>query len=63
MRDLLRHHKFYVAFVLLAFGTYVWATLHDYRLLGDDNETTENLNGNGGSRAGGHGGRSLYYHK
>lgn len=61
MRNLLRHHKFYVAFVLLAFGTYVWASLHDYRLLGDDNESTENLNGS--SHSGGHGGRGLYFHK
>ncbi|MCC3160522.1 hypothetical protein LJ737_25015 [Hymenobacter sp. 15J16-1T3B] len=63
MRELLRHHKFYALTVLLAFGLYAWASLNGRRLLGDDNEITENINGSGGTRAGGHGGRSLYFHK
>ncbi|TGE25362.1 hypothetical protein E5K00_09290 [Hymenobacter aquaticus] len=54
--------KVYAALALLAYGSYVWASLHGIRLLGDDNETTENINGTG-SHSSGHAGRSSFYHK
>ena len=62
LKDLLQI-RYYLVAALLAYGTFVWAGLHGRRLLGDDNESTENLNGNGGSRTGGRGGRGLYFHK
>lgn len=61
---ILRKLGLYAVLMLLAFGGFVWAGLTGTRLLGDDNESTENLNGTGGARSSsGHGGRALYYHK
>ena len=54
--------RYYLVFVLLAYGTFVWAGLHGHRLLGDDNESTENLNGTG-THGSGRAGRGLYFHK
>lgn len=61
---ILRKLGLYALVMLLATAGFVWAGLNGTRWLGDDNESTENLNGSGGPRSsGGHGGRSLYYHK
>jgi len=54
--------RYYLVAALLAYGTFVWAGLQGRRLLGDDNESTENLNGTGGHSRG-HGGRGAYFHK
>lgn len=53
--------RFYVLFAALTYGGFVWAGLSGRRLLGDDNEAEQNLNGNGGSH--GSGGRATYFHK
>ncbi|MCB2408223.1 hypothetical protein [Hymenobacter lucidus] len=55
--------RVYAALALLAFGGYVWAGLHGLAFLGDDNESTENINGTGGTSGGSHGGRATYFHK
>lgn len=54
--------RLYVALVLLAYGGYVWAGLTGTRLLGDDVQSRETVNGtrHGNSFSGGHG---AYYHK
>jgi hypothetical protein len=61
----LLHHlwsiRYYAVIVLLGYGTFVWAGLTGTRLLGDDNESTENLNGN--RLAGGRAGHGIYHHK
>ncbi|OGX83210.1 hypothetical protein [Hymenobacter coccineus] len=59
----LRPVRYYALLLLLPLGWYVWGTATGTRLLGDDNESTENL-GAPGTR-GGHGsaGRGLYFHK
>lgn len=60
----MRSFRLYALLLLLATAGFVWAGLTGTRLLGDDNESTENLNGTGGARhSGGHGGRGLYFHK
>jgi hypothetical protein len=61
----LRKLGLYAVLMLLAAGGYVWAGLQGHRLLGDDNESTENLNGSGGRTGGGgyRGGHSSFYHK
>ena len=56
------HIRYYLVVALLAYGTFVWAGLTGHRLLGDDNESTENLNGTGSHGSGRHG-RGLYFHK
>ncbi|OON66486.1 hypothetical protein [Hymenobacter sp. CRA2] len=57
-----RRHWFYSLLVLLGFGTFIWANLTGRRLLGDDNESTENINGTR-SHSGGRSGHGVYYHK
>ncbi|WP_400193968.1 hypothetical protein [Hymenobacter sp. B81] len=59
LRNLLKF-PIYAALMLLALGGFVWAGLHGTRLLGDDNESTENLNGTGGGRSGSSGARFLH---
>lgn len=54
--------------LLLPLAWFVWATVHNDRILGDDNESTEELNGKAGNgHARGYYGRSYhssgYYHK
>ncbi|UOQ74716.1 hypothetical protein [Hymenobacter cellulosilyticus] len=61
LRDLL-NLRLYLVVALLIYGGYVWVSLNGIRLLGDDNETTENLNGTG-SHSSGRVGRANYYHK
>ncbi|WP_324671184.1 hypothetical protein [Hymenobacter sp. GOD-10R] len=53
--------RYYAFLALLGYGTFVWAGLTGTRLLGDDNESTENINGN--SSSGGRAGHGTYYHK
>jgi len=53
--------RFYALLALLGYGSFVWAGLTGTRWLGDDNESTENVNGN--SHSSGHVGHSTYYHK
>ncbi|UOG76291.1 hypothetical protein MTX78_06740 [Hymenobacter tibetensis] len=60
LRDL-KSIRYYALAAALAYGTFVWAGLRGTRLLGDDNENTENLNGN--SSHGGSGGHARFYHK
>lgn len=52
----------YTAVVLLSLGVFTWAGLNGTRLLGDDNESTETLNGPSGRSHGG-GGHARFYHK
>lgn len=52
--------RYYVVAALLVYGAFVWAGLSGTRLLGDDNENTENLNGNSNHSSGGH---ARFYHK
>jgi hypothetical protein len=54
--------RVYAVLALLAYGGFVWAGLHGIRFLGDDNETTENINGTGGHSSG-RVGHANYYHK
>ncbi|UOQ55460.1 hypothetical protein [Hymenobacter cellulosivorans] len=61
LRDLL-NLRLYLVLALLTYASYLYISLHGVRLLGDDNETTENLNGTGGHSSG-HSGRSNFYHK
>lgn len=60
LRDLLTI-RYYVLGALLAYGTFVWAGFSGTRLLGDDTESVENLNGNGGRH--GSGGHARFFHK
>ncbi|GAA4374856.1 hypothetical protein [Hymenobacter koreensis] len=62
MFEHIRKFRLFAAVALLALGGFVWAGLTGTRLLGDDNESTENLNGYGGARSGG-GSGVRYYHK
>lgn len=59
LRDL-NSIRYYAAAALLAYGTFVWAGFQGKRLLGDDDENTENLNGNSHRSSGGH---ARFYHK
>ncbi|RTQ46494.1 hypothetical protein EJV47_21305 [Hymenobacter gummosus] len=61
----LRKLGLYAVLMLLATAGFVWAGLQGHRLLGDDNESTENLNGSAGARRGSgyRGGHSSFYHK
>jgi hypothetical protein len=52
--------RFYALFAALVYGGFVWAGLSGIRLLGDDNEAEQNLNG---TRSHGSGGRASYFHK
>ncbi|MDF7810465.1 hypothetical protein [Hymenobacter sp. YC55] len=52
--------RYYVLAAALAYGTFVWAGLRGIRFLGDDNEYTETLNGNGSHGSGGH---ARFFHK
>ncbi|WP_045689077.1 hypothetical protein [Hymenobacter sp. AT01-02] len=57
-----RSIQYYAALALLGYGAFVWSGLHGWRWLGDDNDSTENINGTGGHSSGSHG-RSTYFHK
>jgi hypothetical protein len=64
----LRSQRFFALLLLLPLAWFVWGTATHARLLGDDNESTEELNGpSGGSHTRGYHGRSYhssgYYHK
>jgi hypothetical protein len=52
----------YAGVVALTLGAFVWFGLHGTRLLGDDNESTETLNGPSGRTHGGSG-HARFYHK
>ncbi|WP_266368295.1 hypothetical protein [Tellurirhabdus rosea] len=54
--------RFYIAFILLLFVGFLWAGLNGVRLIGNDEERTENVNGQGGSHRSG-GRTSRFYHK
>ena len=62
MFQLLRSIRYYIALVVVLFAGYVWAGLNGVWLLGDDNQTTENVNGQGGPGSAG-GRASRFYHK
>jgi hypothetical protein len=47
MLDELAKIKYYLAFLLVLSGVFVWATLTGTRFLGDDKESRENINGYG----------------
>ncbi|KUG08532.1 hypothetical protein [Solirubrum puertoriconensis] len=56
--------RYYIVVALLAFAGFVWAGLRGNRLLGDDNESTENINGYRSGGSGGSGTRTgRFYHK
>jgi hypothetical protein len=64
----LRSLRFAALLLLLPLGWFVWGAVTNNRLLGDDNESTEELSGPSGSNhARGYHGRSYhssgYYHK
>jgi hypothetical protein len=50
-----RRWTLYTGFLVLGLGVFCWAGLRSYRLLGDDNESSESTQ-SGPPRAGGHGG-------
>jgi hypothetical protein len=71
MRDLLRpfwlairRWPLYAGLAMLGLATFVGAGLRGYRLLGDDNESTEAERGGPGNSLTGHGGgHGTFYHK
>ncbi|GAA4494243.1 hypothetical protein GCM10023172_04030 [Hymenobacter ginsengisoli] len=58
-----RRWPVYAGLAALGLATFVGTGLRGYRLLGDDNESTEAERGGPGSHGGAHGGHGVFYHK
>ena len=61
----IRRWPVYAGLATLGLGLFEWAGLRGYRLLGDDNESTETERGGPGNSLTGraHGGHGTFYHK
>jgi hypothetical protein len=61
----IRRWPVYAGLATLGLGLFEWAGLRGYRLLGDDNESTEAERGGPGNSLTGraHGGHGTFYHK
>jgi len=61
----IRRWPVYAGLAALGLGLFGWAGLSGYRLLGDDNESSETERGGPGSSLSGraHGGHGTFYHK
>ena len=61
----IRRWPVYAGLAALGLGAFEWAGLRGYRLLGDDNESTEAERGGPGNSLTGraHGGHGTFYHK
>jgi hypothetical protein len=57
-----RRWPVYAGMAALGLAIFSWTSLRGYRLLGDDNESTEAERG-GPSSHGAHGGHGTFYHK
>ncbi len=58
-----RRWPVYAGLAALGLLAFAGAGLRGYRLLGDDNESTETARAGPGSHGGGHGGHGVFYHK
>ena len=54
--------RYYALACLLVMGLFAWTQVSGVRLLGDDTESVQNVNGHRSSSPH-HGGRSYFYHK
>lgn len=59
----IRRWPVYAGLAALGLGAFEWAGLRGYRLLGDDNESTETLGAPGTRGSHGSAGHGLYFHK
>jgi hypothetical protein len=59
----IRRWPVYAGLAALSLVAFEWAGLQGYRLLGDDNESTEAERGGPGNSLTGHGGHGTFYHK
>lgn len=59
----IRRWPVYAGLTALGLLAFAGAGLRGYRLLGDDNESTETGRSGPGSHGGGHGGHGVFYHK
>lgn len=58
--DSIRALRWFALWLLVPLAVLVWANVRNARLLGDDNESTENIEPNRGPRSSGH---ARFYHK
>ncbi|TDN36067.1 hypothetical protein E4631_03715 [Hymenobacter sp. UV11] len=59
----IRRWPIYAGLAGLGLLAFVGAGLRGYRLLGDDNESTETARNSPGTHGGGHAGHGAFYHK